>query len=176
MIDIEITENAIWVIKDGNYGIFDGQGNVMVPVIDRGYFCYSLMDGFVIIHAESDKYGIIDEHGREVIPLEYDYIISWNIVNDLVPVEKDGKYGVMNLKGQEIVPLEYDYIYLNGLDNVINTWINDKCGLLDFEGKVLIEPKYDYVDNSYIENGLVIVLNEGKWGVVTLNGSIPVMN
>ena len=43
---VNLTAEAIQVIKDGNYGVFDRQGKEVVPVEDRGYYYYDFVADF----------------------------------------------------------------------------------------------------------------------------------
>ena len=48
--------------------------------------------------------GVVNKEGREVIPLEYDRIDSWD---DSIYVKKDKKWGCMNKEGEIVIPIKF---------------------------------------------------------------------
>ena len=75
--------------------------------------------------------------------------------------------GIINKEDKTILSLSYDSVVrLAGQKFLI---INqNKHGLADANGNVLIEPRFDNIQNS--QNGYVIVEQEGKFGLLTLEG------
>lgn len=60
-------------------------------------YIYDFNDGLAMVEYKN-KYGFIDEKGKEVIPLNYDY--AEDFYDGVTVVEKDGEYFVINTKGE----------------------------------------------------------------------------
>ncbi len=137
------------------------------------------LSGVVISEGRDMKYGFIDETGREVIPLKYDY--AEDFCEGLAKVGLNRKYGFIDRTGKEIVPLKYDYAY-DFCEGLARVQLNDgedvssgKYGFIDRTGKEVIPLKYDYTysfhdnANSFYE-GLARVQQNGKYGFIDKTG------
>ena len=59
---------------------------------------------FAPIYLDSTKkFGAVNEKGKIIIPLEYDYINTFDLKYNIAPFKKDGKWGVFNRKGKKII-------------------------------------------------------------------------
>ncbi|MBR7001057.1 MAG: WG repeat-containing protein [Neisseriaceae bacterium] len=65
-----------------------------------------LQEGLSVV-TRDHKYGVIDVNGKEIIPLQYEFIGS--LGGGLYPAKKDGKRGYINKQGKQIIPFEYDF-------------------------------------------------------------------
>lgn len=129
---------------------------------------------------QNEKYGVVSENGQTIIYPEYDSIGLTNnitankylILDELIPVYKDGKYGAFNKKGNLVYNIEYDdfgynltNIELNEIKKIVKPLLviekvdgvvvkkADKYGLLDLKGKELIPISVDAIyEISGVEN------------------------
>ena len=62
-----------------------------------------LEQGLALVEKDG-KYGFVDAAGNEVIPVQYDYALSF--LEGFARVEKNGKYGLINTTGHEVIPLQ----------------------------------------------------------------------
>ena len=135
----------------------DKTGKVIINITDLGYsYCANYFsDGLCLVQEKaSKKFGFIDKTGKLVIPAIYD-ILEDSIYTFDAPdsfhdgraiVKKDGKYGIINTKGDIIAPIVYDNIW----------YFNDN-------------------DNNRIYNGFVVVLKNGKCGILDYNTGIEIV-
>ena len=100
---------------------------------------------------------------REVIPLQYDHIDSFD--EGLARVKVNDKWGFIDKKGKEVIPLQYDRVdFFNG--GLAKVTLNGKTGFINKAGKEVIPLQYD--DAYYIfEEGLARVEMNGKWGFIS---------
>lgn len=107
-------------------------------------------------------WGVIDEIGKSIIPLQYDSI---RFLDNYFCVKKNNKWGVLNNTGNTIVPLQYDEIdYSTGYFMVK---VNKKYGILNKQGNSVIPVAYDYIDGNSmdaISAGYFIAKKDGKYG------------
>ncbi len=99
----------------------------------------------------NQQYGIIDEHGKELTPIEYSDIRFYNVT-------KNGLHGKIDKVGKEIVACIYDEI--DG--NVVNK--NGKHGIIDDDGNLIIPCFYDDADTN--SKSIFAVKQDKKWGII----------
>lgn len=120
-----------------------------------------------LIVVKDKKYGLIDNRGNVIYPVEYDKIY---------PME--GAYGVIkgNLYGAYFVEskkkLEPKYQAIDRLSSGTYRFTeNNKQGLVGESGTVIIPPLYDQIERIYLyqytANSLVKVKSGGKYGLIT---------
>ena len=134
---------------------------------------------FIVTNKEGLS-GVIDIHGKVIVPLEYDelgYSKSAGEVSDytyeenMITASKDGYWGIINFNGEEVIPFEYEDIYYNGHDAVV-VCVEGLWYLNDLNNKRLIETGYDIIIpvNSYVfasTNNIFYVLNYKGESIIT---------
>ena len=113
----------------------------------------------------NDKYGFIDETGREVIPCKYDTICGFN--DGLAQVCLNGKWGLVDKNGRKVIPLKYDNVCLF-YEGFARVNLSGKWGFIDTTGKEVIPCKYDDAWNFF--DGLAPVKLNRKWGYINKTG------
>ena len=125
-------------------------------------------EGIIIIE-KNGLYGLIDNKtGKEIVPLEYDYIEEFS--EGLARVKKLGKYGFIDKKGKIVVPLQYDYAeeFSNSLAKVE---IDGKYGVVDNKGKEVLPTIYDSLD-LFLCEGMVRINDNDTYMFADKNGTI----
>ena len=143
--------------------------DLVIPL--KYHYAFEFSGGFAKVSKKvdySDKWGFIDQTGKEVIPLIYDDV-DHNFLEGLVAVEKDDKWGFVDQTGKEVIPLIYDFAgrFSDGLAVVKK---DGKYGFIDRTGKEVIPISliYDYV--SHFSEGLAAVSKDGKYGYIDRTG------
>jgi hypothetical protein len=101
------------------------------------------------------KYGLINSHFEEVIPVIYDEMKNY-IHLGYFKVKKEKFYGFVDTTGNVIIPIKYLKIGAIFLDDRI--WFTNKegkYGFLDRNGKEIIAAQYDFVTNFYVNKAIV---------------------
>lgn len=82
------------------------------------------------------KFGALDRSGKEVIPLEYDDILT-RFSEGVLGAYKDGKWGFISPENKIVIPFEYDKAgyFENGIAVVS---IADKWGQIDKQNKIVL--------------------------------------
>jgi hypothetical protein len=114
---------------------------------------------------EGGQWGFVDETGKIVIELKYDYVRNFS--KGLAKVRLNRKRGFVDKEGNEVIELKYDWAR-NFSEGLAGVKLGDKMGYIDKTGKIVIELKYDYVDD--FEKGLAVVKLGDKKGLVTREG------
>nr|WP_314602837.1 WG repeat-containing protein [uncultured Capnocytophaga sp.] len=114
-------------------------------------------------------YGFIDEKGKEITPLKYEWVSPFR--NGMAKVYQDHKYGFIDTTGKEVIPLKYDAIgeFLNGVTIV---QIGGKQAFINKFGEELT-PFYDEI-GTFSKDGIVKVRLGKKEGLVYRTGEILV--
>ena len=111
----------------------DLQGNVLFTIPDSYDLVRSFMGDYAVFRS-SDKYGLIDRQGHEVIPCEYDgiYCNEGYLASGYQVVVKNGKVGYVNAQGE----VTCDFTY--GESIVHSTYQSPINYLNDLEGNVIV--------------------------------------
>ena len=104
-------------------------------------------DDYAIVSV-GNKWGIIDKHGNEVVPVKYDYVSSFDTYPEFAQVKLDEKYGFVNKNGEEVVKPKYEAAYAFS-DGLAGVKLNGKWGFINTQGEEVIPFKYDYVGPFY---------------------------
>lgn len=139
-----------------------------------------------VTQAASDKYGIIDIEGNEILGLKYKNI-EYDAYNDAFTVtDASQKVGIWRIgednKSSVIISNKYDSVELidknKGLYEVSS---NGKYGIIDEKGKNIVGIEYEQIgletDKYVVDNKNIVFENliplkkNGKWGVINLEGN-----
>jgi hypothetical protein len=154
--------------KDGGlYALFHAKGIFLTPFKYNGIDLLNVGRGY-IPYVVGDKKGLLNLHGREVLPPlyhEHDYYFK---TSDWITVTRNKKIGLYDIKEEKerIPPL---YKRLDIYESISHDLIfamneKDQWGVLDKENKQRIP--FDYEDASFEVNGLVFLKKKGKWGAI----------
>lgn len=170
--DLFDREERIGVMRDGKIGYVDKHGKEDLTVFGKEYICVddkfdttqSENGGFIV--SLRDKYGLLDDMGRQILPCEYDWIYDWRFYYKDMPTNgrwwahKDGKKILLDKNGKIIEPSAYGYLYKFQDNGLARFEKDDKWGVTDRRGKVIVECKYMKIDEY--SNGLARVYLEGR--------------
>lgn len=147
-------DNKKWI-----YNYIDGN------IINDKYNDYRyIKDNMYVVSNDNENYGIIDDSGKVLVDLKYNYIDDYN--SEFISYIKDNMYGIANASGEVIVKPTYEDIVL----------INDKlfAGKIDNVYQMISysdmdasnSNKYDYV---YAYNDIILVINNKKIDILDSN-------
>lgn len=111
------------------------------------------------------KQEVIDNKGKTVVPLEYDW--AFYAGEGFFAVEKDGKWGYLDKKGKEVIPLQYNNTeeFSDGLAAVSS---DAGWGYINTAGEVVIPFQYEKV--GLFRYGVAPVKYDGKWRLIDKTG------
>jgi hypothetical protein len=126
------------------------------------------------------KWGLIDKSGNEILPVEYEYVMSFS--EGLIEFILNGKRGFIDKNGNEVVPPTYDAT--DGLfEGLAAVNLNGKYGYIDKTGKEIVPLKYDgarffseglagvAVGKWYTDDGANDRF-DGKWGFIAIDSPL----
>lgn len=154
-----------WYNDERKYGYIDRTGREVVPVGEYDFFDDSFCDGLLKV-GKNGKWGLINETGEVVLPVEY--VMIGDFRDGLAEVKResddvnDGKYGLIDKTGRLVLPAEYDAVDIRP-GGYAEVWRNGESSTVDRTGKE--PPKGDGIE---FYNGVAVV---AKWepGHVTYN-------
>lgn len=159
------SEGMRGIRRDGRYGFIDSRGRLRIA--NRYEGIGKFREGLAPIMLIG-KWGFVDMEDRIVINPNFETASEFR--NGIAVVRRGGKSGVIGKEGQFIVPLRYDSIAR--INSRLVLYDQNRVGLADQSGHVLIEPRFDHLE--LLPNNLVIVRNDEKWGVLSIDG-MPVV-
>lgn len=151
------------------------------------YFDYLDRYGWIIVCVRSDdnakkawpnRFGIIDDYGRQILPCEYSDI-RFQEHSDLIFVMKDSLLGFMNRKLEWVIPPKYDgrvWYDMEEVDDFFEygmialTDMNGKEGVVDSTGREILPCQYDWVRIAGPDLFIIEKRNEKVVGAVNHHG------
>ena len=126
----------------------------------------SRKSGYYCIVKQQDKFGIINENGKQILPIIYD-TIAYEISHNQV-IAKLGKFGVVNLHNKTIIPFTYDNIFFSYSEDKLNqeykVEINSKFGLINDKNLKILDAIYDGFD--ILDKGFRIAEKGNLYGLI----------
>lgn len=149
--------------KDGKYGLINHKlGKILLTT---QYDDIKRFDGENLHEAnfvrvkQNNKWGVVNNAGKLVLPIKYDYINALGEKNLLMIVEKNNLTGIIDINGKVILPLEYTYIDFwpqEGLHLIKKN--DDKSGFIDENGIIVIPVQY-YISEKFQNGKIKVELN-----------------
>ena len=131
-------------------------------------------------------WGLIDDQGNEVLPLEYDLIDSPYAEGIIRTRTKDGVYQLFDLNARGFITIKdpsivyMSHLCSNGLIAVFSGTLNEKgrtgegavgsWGFIDKEGNTVIPCAFESVGYTW-HNGMTYAKKNGKTGVIDSQGN-----
>jgi WG containing repeat len=184
--------------KNGKFGLLDEKsGTLNAPMVyDEIIQCTSLDEATSYFSVrKANKYGLINEHNEELIPIKYDtvnltFAISTSFLNEIketenqandfqVVVAKGKKYGTVNLKDQVVIPFQYSFLQRISYSGLFKAKTGKQYQIIDKDGKLLTKNTFDEianferVENEYSEDYILhgLTFSNGKMRVIDSKGN-----
>lgn len=158
-----------------NYAYLDKNYNFIVPF---GVYDYADVFGLgrKAIVANKGKYGIMDEHGELVLPLEYDFIEQPSIYSNYASIFLATKQNTVTIFDEKlnIIPTTGIVSYWDNDGSIFVTNQENKKGLVNYKGKQTIPFLYDtlYQELSVPRVNGYIAKKDGFYGFISLGNKI----
>lgn len=129
--------------------------------------CGVASETLIVYQYPNDKYGYVDESGKEIIEGKFDYAAPFSEGRALVAM--GNRFGYIDGKGEIVIPLEY-ILADNFYDGRARVNKNNLFGYIDTDGKEIIPCLYDNLGRDSEQEILYGVLS-GKCGIIDLKGN-----
>ena len=120
------------------------------------------------------KWGCVDRHGKEVVPIIYDAIQNYVYKDDyeLCWIKKENRYGALNKKGELVIPIEYESEIRFYNHQPTRVKKNDKWGFINEAGEIVIPITYSSTRGFPYSGGLAPVSIGNKYGYIDTVGNV----
>jgi hypothetical protein len=168
--------NGLAPVQSAEYGKYGYINSANKMVIEPKYvFADGFYEGYATVYAErkfynmkggnvnTNKIGLIDTKGNEVIPPIYESI-SLKKKGGLFVVSKEGKEGLIDSTGKMILPAEYKDVgeFYDGIAKVEKT--SGMYGVINTKGKFMLPADYKEISFLYSSEGFY-AKKDGKYAV-----------
>lgn len=150
-------------LSDPLFGYINSEGKLKIPPR------YARADAFVggLAGVKLDEqWGMIDQHGNEILQPVFQMICS--ISEDLVLVKFNGKYGYSDKSGHICISARFDEAW-SFKDGRAAVRVDGKWGYIDRSGDVVVSPRFE--DVHYYRDGVALVKEGDSWGIIDLDGN-----
>ncbi|MBS1681455.1 MAG: WG repeat-containing protein [Bacteroidetes bacterium] len=125
-----------------------------------------ITSGKNIFIKRGNRWGVVDENFKEIVPLCYEQIRE--IEPQLILARFNAKYGVINLQNTILVPFYYDSLWYQA--NVYSTFLKGRgWELLNAQGKIITDRFYEQL--HLLNNNYYLAKNKGYFGFVDSKGN-----
>ncbi|MCG8310076.1 MAG: WG repeat-containing protein, partial [Cytophagales bacterium] len=148
------------------YGVIDAKGNAEIAF---QYHSLEVNNNQLIASINKEDhylYGILDDRGKSLLPINYDRIVA--ITETLYKVTKQNTVAVFNAEGENLTGLNLDSVCLMENEN-IQIFRNGKTGLVANRGSWVISPTYKSIA---VKDGKVEAQKFREW-IAFDNGNKP---
>lgn len=130
--------------------------------------------GPIRIQKEGEKYGLVNEQGKQVLPARYDSL-QYTSHQDfyIAYLQEAGKkklVGLINLKGKEIIPIRYSALKAVSHNRYAVSDANRKTALFDAGG--LARTAFEFDEITAFQGKLSRFYQQGKAGILDSEGRI----
>ncbi len=176
--------------KPNGFGIYDEQGNMIIPPIMQTVNIHQSKDGvYFICRAENGFWGLVDQTGKTVLPFLYNYIDQ--VSEGLVYVKSYKGWGVVDLTGLPIIAQgsleDFDerkkstyrrtkQFFEGRMITIAKVTDGGKMGVIDTKGNWVIMPKYESISRVDTNRSYIVSIIDPKdkrrikYGVIDYNG------
>lgn len=166
-----------FMIAEGGakYAYLDKNQNFIIPF---GVYDYADVFGLgrKAIVANKGKYGIIDEYGELVLPLEYDFVEQPSIYSNYASIFLATKQNAVTIFDEKlnVIPTTGIVSYLDNDGSIFVTNQENKKGLVNYKGKQTIPFLYDtlYQEWSVPRVSGYIAKKDGFYGFISRDNKI----
>ena len=161
------------------YATIDTDGNYIIPPYLHWTGNYNGWgNSFFNAHNDNGHWGMIDDKGRIIIPVEYEqndmfpYLSRDNMWHKpAMAVRKNGIAGIVDTQGHVLIPFEYDFISLLDFAYLDSNFIRVRKGgkdyIIDYANKIVLPAKYDRLDREVKDHNGLLVMNNNNWGYLS---------
>lgn len=157
-------ENEIYLLafKNGQAGIYNNKKQILKHTYEE--IEYNRENELFIVQKNS-KQGVYNKEGKEILKIEYDYII---ISNKSIYAEKDSEIYYFDEKGNKQEEQKYKVVYSEENSKYKVTMNEeDKFGIIDETGKNILNNEFSYIDHIFKD--YYIINENGKTSVYDAN-------
>lgn len=162
--EINYSEEALKVMKNGKYGAIDFTGKVILPCEYSQIETIAEMQNMLKI-AKDGKVGLVKTNGTKVLEPKYEDVVNVSEGNKYVVIQ-DGKQVLVKDDGTELLSEGFDKItsILKNEDDGVIYQKGNNYGVMKLSGDITIKPEYE--DLKEAKTGTLIAKKNGKYGII----------
>ncbi|MEZ5038318.1 MAG: WG repeat-containing protein [Saprospiraceae bacterium] len=163
-------QEAVLICHECEWGYLDTMANVTVP--PRYTFAQDMVNKVGIVQC-GQKWGLMENSGKELVPCEYDGVqFLENTENKIIKVYKEEpKYGLIDTLGELKVNATYDEIG-HFSEGRLAVKRQEMWGFVNVDGIEIIPCRFQEVQN--FSDGWAAVKLGNKWGFIDRQGDVVI--
>ena len=165
-------KNVLRVSKNGKYGLIDFEGKKLLACEYDSITALESVEENLLVRKDN-KVGIVNNVGQIIVPIEYKNvkILKEGYKNEYIIVDENDNQGIISTSSTIIVVPTYKEIKYINSNEIYAAKIEDKWNLVNKKGEVI---NNNYDDYTYVKGDYVIVQKEGKYGIITTEGTVKI--
>lgn len=161
---IQIYNNELFFFqKNKKWGAINHQGKLLIRPSFQSFF--TLSDNFIKLIANSRVF--LYSVPKEKIITKGQYEAYYSFSKKHVLIKNNRKLGLIDWGGQLLLSIKYNEIQSYGNDQ-FRANLNGKWGVVEAGDNIIIPFDYDYI--APLKSKICVVKNEGKLGIVNIQG------
>lgn len=139
-IEYDDINKILAVKKNGKYGIYDLDGNMILPTQYEDL----QFAGKVITAIKDNELLVFDANGSLKKDFRYVSVIPTKSENYFITIDNNGKYGVVDNNNDVLIENKYDYMEY-AFENYFIFTNNGKSGVIDNVGNIVVQNGFDII-------------------------------
>ncbi len=165
--NIWFEDNILRVSKDGQYGLIDFEGNIVLNCeYDEIIALKGVKENLIV--KKDQKVGLVNAKGQSIIKVVYNDIrtLQEGSKAEYIIVDETGKMGIISTSGTIVLEPKYDEIKYVYSTDTYAVKEEDKWKLVNKLAETVLE---GYDEFLHVKGDNIIVKQSEKYGIVTLN-------
>jgi hypothetical protein len=151
--------------QDGKRTLYDQEGAVLFTVPLNAFENIQHAGSDLFIVSKKDKKGLIDNHGKMVLAMEYDAIGTSN--QETISLLRASKFGLLNTRTRKLIKPQYDKNILNYKKNLLIAFRDGSQAFIDWENKA--QSKFEFEEIKYWNDSIALMKKNKVWEMLDLS-------
>lgn len=176
------TNNNLWynkqalkVQKEGKYGLINFDGRLILSCEYDEIYALKGIENSIIVKKDG-KLGLVDSKGNKKIDTAYTEILALGETYEdgYIVKNTENMYGVIDKAGKTVLDTKYTGIEKVSGSNMYVVKENETTKVIDKDGNTILENGFEKIIQILADR--IVVVNEGKYGVLNKNGEQVLAN
>jgi len=156
-------DEGVFEVEMGNlHGLLNAKGEEFVPIEYNS--ALSFHNKKFIAARKNGKFGALDLLGKEILPIQYEYISGSE--DQMIVKSKDG-FELYKTNGEKIIDQKFEHVQSILTENLIIRKDENRMRVFDLDKKEFVSPSFDEIFvMSNDPKGFYRIYHQGKYGIL----------
>jgi hypothetical protein len=154
---LELRNHWNWGYKVKDCIVLDKDFRIVTELKEYEYIYYWGISRFIV--KKNGQFGVLNQKGEVVIPLEYEHISG---TNGYYLSGKKGRYGLINTEGKVVLPIEFNHVDI--YEKAVYVVKDGLTGVYNDQFRLIAEPQFK--ESKWYRGRIILTRPDGSEGFV----------